>query len=369
MFSTFLKEISGYFDRRFFLSAFFPVLAFASLSLGMSLCLWGPQTLFELWQKQPTELQAGMVVGVLGIILFIAYLFHIFQTNLTRLYEGYWDNLPVLSWWGNFRKRFYQRQWDFFDKEVGRLVKEISPLELIIPEEETELQRKERGRKVEELRDQLSKPEREWFLLLPPRRAFVMPTRLGNILRASELYSMRRYNLDSVVVWPRMQGLLPNEFAEGLRDAKANLDLLLVVTTLAGIFSLGWEIGLGIWTNRWDLFLIASLGWFLALLSYSGVLQAALSYSELIKASFDLYRWELLKALHLKMPESYKDERKLWDQVNDLLYRNYPPAPEVFRYETEPTKPTSPTHGGFIQRVLTTLAHLFGQGDKPGAKK
>ena len=364
MFSTFLKEISGYFDRRFFLSAFFPVLAFAGLSLGMSLSLWGPQTLVDLWQKQVAELQAIMFIGILGIILFIAYLFHIFQTNLTRLYEGYWESLALLSWWGKLRKRFYQRRWDFLEKETERLGKEVTRLETNIPQGETSLQVRERKRKVEELRGQLSVLEREWFLFLPPGRAYVMPTQLGNILRASELYALKRYNLDAVVAWPRMQSLLPKEFAEGLRDAKANLDLLMVVTTLAVIFAAGWEIGLGTLTSRWDLFLIASLSWLLVLFSYSGVLQAARTYGELIKASFDLYRWELLKALHLKMPENYEGERKLWDQINDLLYRNYPPAPEIFRYETEPAKSTSPHKGSFIQSVLNALMRLFGLDDE-----
>jgi hypothetical protein len=369
MFSTFLKEISGYFDRRFFLSAFFPVLAFAGLSLGMSLSLWGPQTLVELWREQTIELQTTMTVGSLGVILFISYLFHIFQTNLTRLYEGYWDNLPVLSWWGKLRKRYYQRRWDFLEKETEHLAEEITRLESNIPKGETSLQTRERKQKVEELRNQLGVLEREWFLFLPPSRAQVMPTQLGNILRASEIYPLRRYKLDAVVMWPRMQGLLPKEYAESLRDAKANLDLLLVVTTIAGLFSLGWEIGLGILANRWDLFVIASLSWILALLSYSATLHAARSYSELIKASFDLYRWELLKALHLKLPENYEGERKLWDQVNDLLYRNYPPAPEVFHLETEQAKPTSPQQGGFIQRLFTAFTSLFRQSEKPGAKK
>lgn len=369
MFSTFLKEISGYFDRRFFLSAFFPVLAFAGLSLAMSLSLWGPQALVDLWQKQAAELQAIIIIGVLGIILFIAYLFHIFQTDLTRLYEGYWNSVPLLSWWGKVRKRFYQRRWDFLENETERLAKEITGLETNIPNGETSLQEHERKRKAEELRNQLCVLEREWFMFLPPGKAYVMPTQFGNILRASELYSQRRYKLDAVVVWPRLQGLLPKEFAESLRDAKADLDLLLVVTTLAGLFALGWEVGLGLLTTRWDLFAIASLSWILVLLSYSGVLQAARSYGELIKASFDLYRWELLKVLHLKLPESYKDECILWDQVNDLLYRNYPPASEIFRYETEPAKPTSPHKSGFIQSALSVLMHLFGFGDESGARK
>ncbi len=176
--------------------------------------------------------------------------------------------------------------------------------------------------------------EREWFLFFPPEKHNVMPTRLGNILRASEFYSLKRYGLDAVVAWPRLQSLLPPEFAADLRKAKANFDLFLVLTTQAALFALVWQIVLGRFTHRWDLFLLTSLGWLVALFAYRGALQAARVYGELIKAAFDLHRWELLKALHLKLPDKYDDERELWQEVNGLLYRTYRPNPHIFRYET-----------------------------------
>lgn len=368
MFSTFLKEISGYFDRRFLLSAFFPVLAFAGLSLGMSLALWGPQPLIERWREQPAELQVLMTVGAIGFVLLVAYLFHIFQTSLTRLYEGYWEGLPLLGWWGKHRRGFYQRLWEHLELEIERLAGKITDLESNVPGGETPEQKRARKRQIERLREEMNRLEREWFLFFPPGKSYVMPTRLGNILRASEFYPIKRYQLDAIVAWPRLQSLLPKEFAEGLRDAKANLDLLLVVTTLAGIFALGWEIGLGVYSERWDLFLLASLGWLLTLLGYAGALQAARSYGELIKAAFDLYRSELLKSLHLKPPENYADERRLWGEVSELLYRNYPPTPEVFRYETEKTESTradSEPRPGSIETLLSALAQRLGLADKP----
>ena len=366
MFSTFLQEISGYFDRRFLLSAFFPVLAFAGLSLGMSLALWGPQLLVKFWLEQPLELQIFLTVGALSFTLFIAYLFHIFQTGLTRLYEGYWDRLPVLGWWGENRRRFYQDVWDYLATESERLTNEVAVLETVPSKGETHEQKLGRKREAKERREQLGKVDREWFLFLPPEKPSVMPTRLGNILRASEFYSLKRYNLDAVVAWPRLQSLLPKDFAEGLRDAKANLDLLLVVTTLAGIFALGWEIGLGLSTDRWDLFLIASLAWLLALVGYSGVLQAARSYGELIKSAFDLHRWELLKTLHLKLPVSYEEERKLWGEVSELLYRNYPPKADVFRYDIK----TEPQAKPQVKKTLfSKILSWLGLGNKPEEKE
>ncbi len=365
MFSTFLKEISGFFDRRFLLSAFFPTLAFGGLSLGMALMVWGPQAAIERWKAQSGELQALMAVGALGFVLFVAYMFNVFQTGLTRFYEGYWEGLWFLSWWGGLRRKFYERRWDYLNDEIERTAKQITELEEKSPPGETSEQKRERKREVERLRHEMERLEREWFLFLPPGKSYVMPTLLGNILRAAELYPMRRYQLDAVVAWPRLQDLLPEKFANSLRDAKANMDLLLVVTTLATVFALGWESDLGLFSERWDLFLLASIGWLLALFGYSGAVQAARSYGELIKAAFDLHRWELLKALHLKLPENYADEHRLWAEVSELLYRNYPPKPELFRYETEVPKAKTPAQPGRLKTLLSAVAQWLGLGDKP----
>ncbi len=100
MFSTFLEQIGGYFNRRFILPAFFPTLAFMALSLGVIAAWWGPPALLKWWQTQPTEWQTLLVVGVLGSVLVVTYLFYIFQTSLTQFYEGYWRGIWPLSLWG-----------------------------------------------------------------------------------------------------------------------------------------------------------------------------------------------------------------------------------------------------------------------------
>lgn len=359
MFSTFLKEISGYFDRRFLLSAFFPSLVFAGLSVVMVAALHGPLTLVAWWEAQPAILQVSTFIGSLVFILFIAYLFQIFQTGLTRLYEGYWERIPLLNWWGNVRKRFYQEVWQYLQDEIRRLGAEVTTIETAAPSEETRAQRRDRLQKAKQLRSEMELLEREKFLFFPPDKSYVMPTRLGNVIRASEFYSLRRYGLDAVVSWPRLQSLLPKDFTERLRDAKANLDLFLVVATLAAFFALGWEIWLALFTNRWDLFLLVSFSWLLVLFGYFGAIQAARSYGELIKAAFDLHRWELLKALHLKLPEDFAQEKALWQEVSDLLYRNYPPKAEVYRYESEKPKPPEPQPSR-LETFLLALARKLG---------
>jgi hypothetical protein len=68
--------------------------------------------------------------------------------------------------------------------------------------------------------------------------------------------------------------------------------------------------------------LLAGVG--LARVAYLNAAESALSYGELLKTAFDLYRWEVLKALHLDPPSDLESERKLWGEIAGLLYRNNP---------------------------------------------
>jgi hypothetical protein len=69
-----------------------------------------------------------------------------------------------------------------------------------------------------------------------------------------------------------------------------------------------------------------------ARLTYQNAVQAAVAYGEQIKAAFDLYRWKALEGLNLQLPPNLKEERKLWEQVCGLLYRNYSPDFNYYRY-------------------------------------
>jgi len=82
----------------------------------------------------------------------------------------------------------------------------------------------------------------EWSVASPARLSWAMPTQLGNHSRAAETYSFLRYNLDAAVVWPRLQEKLPEKSAGRLGEAKMNVDLMLVLTTLALIFGTAWGV-------------------------------------------------------------------------------------------------------------------------------
>ena len=237
MFTTFLETISGYFNKRLILSAFFPALAFGGFNLLVYVILQGSTDSIELWLALPLEWQISLSVLFFGILLFVGYLLEAFSVSLTRLYEGYWENIPWLRARIESRRKFYQSYWDYLKSEFKWFEEQITPLEDKAqnpPPGETSEEKRSCKAQIDRFYAELSRYEREWFLFYPARRALVMPTKLGNILRAAELYPLLRYNVDAVVTWPRLQSLLPEEFASGLRDAKASVDLLLNLTSTSG---------------------------------------------------------------------------------------------------------------------------------------
>lgn len=91
---------------------------------------------------------------------------------------------------------------------------------------------------------------RDLSLYYPPSLADIMPTRLGNVLKASELYSWRRYRLDSVVIWSRLQSGIPEAFSTTLQDSKTSFDLM--TTLCAFLFFLAYPSLSGWPSNRPD---------------------------------------------------------------------------------------------------------------------
>lgn len=72
----------------------------------------------------------------------------------------------------------------------------------------------------------------------------LMPTKLGNILRAAESRPYDKYGLDAVICWSRLWLLLPDGVKKELQEARSNLNTaarfwLWVCCLSFGLFGLG----------------------------------------------------------------------------------------------------------------------------------
>jgi hypothetical protein len=171
-----------------------------------------------------------------------------------------------------------------------------------------------------------------------------MPTRLGNILLASERYPYERYSIDGITIFPRMSVLFPPEFQAKLEEKNNHLVFLLNSSLLSIV--LGYvALVLGI-VGTYILTPIAFLppetardflqrgfsqispqeylwlGSGLLLVGYFiyGIsINVAIEYGICVRTGFDLYRFKLLMELNRSIPESLKEEQGVWLELSDFF--------------------------------------------------
>ncbi|MEV0339097.1 hypothetical protein AB0H49_08710 [Nocardia sp. NPDC050713] len=153
-----------------------------------------------------------------------------------------------------------------------------------------------------------------------PSRERLLPTRLGNTLRAAEDRPADRYGLDIVVAWPHLHSLLPERAAATTDDARDQLDAACRFTV--AFASLG--VVSAFLLSGWWLVTVALATAILTVLAYRATIAAAGTYGELVNAVVALHRFDLLKALHLQLPDNTESEHKLFKAVSLHLRQGWP---------------------------------------------
>lgn len=328
MFANVLNQITGKLDSRFALTLFFPSLIFW---VGLSAVYFAPSgvtTAVTTWRAQNADIQTIQIIMALAWVTFFAYLLGNQLVWLTKQFEGYWDWLP---WFGtrfaNWRRKHYEHMLQWLAHNGSN---ESIYYGFPFPNEPEEL----------------------------------LPTRLGNILKNSERYSYQRYDMDAVLLWPRLYAILPESFVKSFGGAKASLDFMLIISSLSLLFCFTTGVYL-LWIQaNWWLFLLCFLGGFiLAKLAYNSALEAAVTYGQLIKSAFDLYKDDLIKQLGYEQPKSVAEERKFWSQLHDLVYVGEASNLETLRYlGVKETKPATAPQPPVQPWLIRWLKSLFGRG-------
>lgn len=146
---------------------------------------------------------------------------------------------------------------------------------------------------------------------VPSESADVMPTRLGNVLRAAERRISAKYGLEPRICWSRLWGVMSKDDREAWSASRATLDI--------GARSFIWGGLFVVWTFwAWWALPVAVLA---MIASYLWMLSAAAQYCELLEAAFDVFRFSLYKSLGLELPASTSDEVILGQRVTAYLWR------------------------------------------------
>ncbi len=243
---------------------------------------------------------AVIVVVVSGLIVQRA------ATPVLRLLEGYW---PETSWREKRREAWRVKRDVYVQKEV-----DATPI----------------GGLSEDSPASVAADAMKWDAKLQdfPDRDSVLPTRIGNIIRAGERRPLPTYGLDPIIVWPQLWLALPEQPRADVQDARSRLDssvaafiwsLLAAPAALVGLWwgALGVVVAALVALAIWRLWIPAE----------------ARAYASVLTAIFDTQRFLLYDALRLPRPKRPRDELQAgraltrWIRRRDQVPARFAPPP------------------------------------------
>lgn len=303
MFSTLFQQVAGISSPRFTRNAFLPSLVFsAGLLAVVCASTSGISDAVTWWNDRSSTVQFALAAGGVIWTYLVANVVANQWRAIVRLFEGYWG--PG-HWLRNAAVSWHQaRRADSLER----------------------LERAAQAHRNNEVDAENVIWDSIFYYEYPASTSTpLLPTRLGNILRAGESYPFDRYGVDGPVVWPRLFPLLPEKVVESTAQARADMEFSLVISFLAISFALlSFTLVLVLDANLWLGAGCYVGGLMIGWLGYRSSLAPATVYSEQTRACFDLYRFDLLDQLHLTRPISPAEEAALWAKVNALLFENTP---------------------------------------------
>ncbi|HEX8209865.1 MAG TPA: hypothetical protein VF584_06725 [Longimicrobium sp.] len=306
--------ISGSFSRVLMLGTLFPVTVFALLFYRIVVpFLPADLALFQILGTLDTAWTTALISLLLLLISGILYNLNI---PIIRLYEGYpWQD----SWLGGWaqKRQLAQLEWTIAKRtELEGLVEELEdadPKDPAIAE-------------LTNLITLLTQRETNEY----PKAPYVLPTRLGNVIRSFEEYPRNVYGISAITVWPRLVGVVNKEYAATLDESKATFDFMINASFLGGVLAASTLVAgllvphqIELWT--WVAQLATSA--ITAYLFYRGSVGAAAAWGAHVSSAFDLFRWDLLKKLGYARPSmSPAEEQALWIEISTRMLYGPPPA-------------------------------------------
>jgi uncharacterized repeat protein (TIGR01451 family) len=325
-----LSAISGQFGKSLILGTLLPAAIFVILGL----IFVGP--LFPIDLPLLESLEAPETQSRLLAVTFLTIVLSCLLTNLNipiiRLYEGYpWKD----SWIGQRCIRHYQAQFDAAQARWRGMRTLVYAL------------------RAQNLNDgRISEIEAEWGRIgrkvnteFPPYEHLLLPTRMGNVIRAFESYSYRQYGIEAITLWPRLIAKIDKDYAASIDAAKTSFDFTLNSSALGTVLALAILIVGLIYPTAmssprlWVPWLLEVIGFaVLAYLFYLCSISRASAWGATVKGAFDLYRWALLRQLgYTRVPNTMTEERALWDDISLQMIYGDSPKVRMAEYTAMPT--------------------------------
>jgi hypothetical protein len=307
-------------DRVFVVGFLIPVLVtIAEALIAFQECRWlsrvGHQLLHSGDLGKLTAFAASVIVAALLLLLI--------NRPIYRSLEGY---TGPLAW--NPLKQLARAKWRAADAKRRQLL------------EAAKLAQRNGGpdRDIIAYRIYLRQLRRKY----PRKEENALSTSFGNANRAFEEYSASVYDVEAIIIWPRLNALLPKSLIAALDDARSQVNCFANVVFLSvcvlcirlvawcgegisrAIFGPATPYG----TASWASVAIGTLG-VAALLAiiwacYRMAVERTYAFGDQVKVAFDLYLPQLPAKLGLTYPDDNKGRRDFWAALEETYYFHAP---------------------------------------------
>ena len=307
-----LDRFATVLERRFLIVSFLPTGLYLAASILVYLSAIGQiATTWDRWTRLSASSQIFLVLGAFCVVWLLAGFLDNQLRNLTQLYEGY--VIPGML------RPFAQRAVEWHVRRYN----EISGFSL--DESVGAAGSGENQESEASAAEPVDVDSEDVYVLYPSDPEHVMPTRLGNIIRSAEEYSMSRYHADYLLIWPRLAHLCTDRFIADYESVRASVDFMIVVSFLGALFAATGGSTAVVFGNSVLVFASLTLtGAMVAWIGYRGALSAAVEYGEQMRASVDLYRWSLLRQLGYPPPSGIENEQGFWEDFEATLRQGGP---------------------------------------------
>ncbi|MEU4250222.1 hypothetical protein AB0F15_22705 [Amycolatopsis sp. NPDC026612] len=258
--------------------------------------------------------QAGLVV--FGVVL-AGVLLRPFQVALVQFLEGYWRTraLTLLNEVATEQHRRRRHSAEIVSRFEGT-DPESGSFEAVVAQAHRNWRLERAAERAEQI-----------FRRYPKEEGRLMPTHIGNVLRAGEDAAGARYGLQLNAIterlWPSLSSRMSGSISRNLDtiDTMCALCVALAAATVAALPTLRHPSG---WT--WIPLFTAIT----AAVAYRAALRAATGHARLLAAAVDLHRFDMLTALHLPLPFSPVEEIRFNKALSAFLGETDGTQPQVF---------------------------------------
>lgn len=169
------------------------------------------------------------------------------------------------------------------------------------------------------LKKKISKKDRNYARLLvhaaryyPTSENHVLPTALGNTIRAFEVYPGEIYGIEATEGWSRLVSVIPKDYRELIEGAKAQTDFWINLLFLSWViileyitlfithgYRIFWPLNLDIRNMQASWILIIAM--VAALIASYEAKQSAFEWGDWLKAAFDVYLPQLIAKMRFEI--------------------------------------------------------------------